>query len=107
MAYPYTRLRRMRRDDFSRRLMRELVPTVHRDGTWVINWPNSDTAKCNEWKNGFHGAEHALVMFLFSHWMENTPAPLYFAFPADQIEALASQYLGSDRAPSVSMITGA
>ncbi|MBP3983798.1 porphobilinogen synthase [Pseudoxanthomonas helianthi] len=29
MTYPYTRLRRMRRDDFSRRLMREHVPTAN------------------------------------------------------------------------------
>ena len=29
MAYPYTRPRRMRRDDFSRRLMRENVPTAN------------------------------------------------------------------------------
>ena len=29
MAYPYTRPRRMRRDDFSRRLMREHVLTAN------------------------------------------------------------------------------
>ena len=29
MSYPYTRLRRMRRDDFSRRLMRETVLTAN------------------------------------------------------------------------------
>ena len=51
--------------------------------------PTTDTAKCNEWKSGFHSTEHALVMYLFSHWLAGTPAPLYFAFPASQAAALA------------------
>ena len=29
MSYPFTRMRRMRRDDFSRRLMRETVLTAN------------------------------------------------------------------------------
>jgi len=70
------------------RPVRELVPSIRRDGTWPTVWADADTAKCNQWKNGFHGAEHALVMFLFSHWLANEPAPLYFAFPADQVQAL-------------------
>jgi len=69
---------------------RELVPSVGRTGAWVYPWSDSDTAKCNEWKSGFHGAEHALVMYLFSHWLEGTPAPLHFAFPAGQVVALAA-----------------
>jgi mannose/cellobiose epimerase-like protein (N-acyl-D-glucosamine 2-epimerase family) len=68
---------------------RELIPSIRRDGTRVYAWPTSDTAKCNEWKNGFHSTEHALVMYLFSHWLAGTPAPLHFAFPAGQVEALA------------------
>jgi len=63
---------------------------VDRTGNWVYPWPNSDTAKCNEWKNGFHAAEHALVMYLFSHYLAATPAPLYFALPAADVAALAA-----------------
>jgi hypothetical protein len=69
---------------------REVVPSVTRTGAWVYAWPDSDTAKCNEWKSGFHSAEHALVLYLFSHWLEGTPAPLYFAFPAAQVATLAA-----------------
>jgi hypothetical protein len=72
------------------RAAREVVPSVSRTGAWVYPWPDTDTAKANEWKNGFHTAEHALVMFLFSHWVEGTPAPLYFALPADRAMALAA-----------------
>ncbi len=67
---------------------RELVPSIRRDGSWVAVWGETDTAKCNQWKSGFHGAEHALVMYLVSHWRADRPAPLYFAFPADQVQAL-------------------
>jgi len=69
---------------------RELVSSVSRTGAWVYPWPNADTAKCNEWKNGFHSTEHALVMYLFGHWLAGTPAPLHFAFPAAQVAELAA-----------------
>ena len=69
---------------------REVVSSVSRTGSWVYPWPNADTAKCNEWKNGFHSTEHALVMYLFSHWLAGTEAPLHFAFPAAQVAALAA-----------------
>lgn len=71
------------------RPVRELVPSVNRGGAWVTRWSDTSTAKCNEWKNGFHGAEHALIMSLFGHYLEDTPAPLYFALPADKVDALA------------------
>jgi hypothetical protein len=73
------------------RAAREVVPTISRTGAWVYPWPTSDTAKCNEWKNGFHAAEHALVMSLFGHWLDGTPAPLYFALPADRLAELAAR----------------
>ena len=69
---------------------RELVSSVGADGSWVYPWLDGDTAKCNEWKSGFHSTEHALVMNLFSHWASNTPAPLYFAFPSARVDALAA-----------------
>ena len=69
---------------------RELVPSVSRIGTWVYPWPDTDKAKCNEWKSGFHSTEHALFMYLFSSWLGGTPAALYFAFPASQVQALGA-----------------
>ena len=69
---------------------REVVSSVSQTGSWVYPWPNADTSKCNEWKSGFHSTEHALVMYLFSSWLAGTPAPLYFAFPAGQVDALAA-----------------
>lgn len=66
---------------------REVVSSINRSGGWVYPWPDRDTAKCNEWKNGFHSSEHALVMTLFSHWRQASPAPLYFALPADKVQA--------------------
>jgi mannose/cellobiose epimerase-like protein (N-acyl-D-glucosamine 2-epimerase family) len=32
-----------------------------------------------EWKNGFHSAEHALIMYLHGRMLEGQPAELYFA----------------------------
>ena len=69
---------------------RELVPSISQTGAWTFGWPDSDTAKCNEWKSGFHSTEHALVLYLFSHWLAGTPAPLYFAFPADRVATLSA-----------------
>lgn len=83
--------RHFRQDYVDRtRPAREVVPSVNRTGGWVFAWPDGDTAKCNEWKSGFHSAEHALVLYLFSHWLQGTPAPLYFAFPAGQVATLAA-----------------
>jgi hypothetical protein len=81
------------REDFvdDTRAARELVPNIRRNGAWGWTWETTDTAKCNEWKNGFHGAEHALVLYLFSHWRAGTAAPLYFAFPAETAQALAEE----------------
>lgn len=69
---------------------REVVSSVSQTGGWVYNWPDTDTSKCNVWKNGFHTAEHALVLYLFSHWLAGTPAPLYFAFPAADVASRAA-----------------
>jgi hypothetical protein len=75
----------------TKRAARELVPSVSRSGSPVYNWPEADTAKCNEWKNGFHSVEHALVMYLLGHWATKTPVPLYFAFPAGEVETMAAR----------------
>ena len=73
-----------------REAAKEVYASINRSGGHY-NWADTDTSKCNEWKSGFHSHEHALVMYLFSHWLAGTPAPLYFAFPADQIDALAAR----------------
>ena len=86
------------------RAAREVVPSIKRDGSWVYNWLDSDTAKCNEWKSGFHTAEHALVLYLFAHWLAGEQAPLYFAFPAADMPSLAAAarpYAFQGRAASV------
>ena len=71
------------------RPVRELVSSVSQTGAWVYPWPTTDTSKCNEWKNGFHSTEHALVVFLLGHYLAGTPAPLYFAFVPADIDAQA------------------
>ncbi len=68
---------------------REVIPTITGGGSPAYPWPASDTAKCNEWKSSFHSHEHALILFLLGHYLDGTPAPLYFAFPAGEIEARA------------------
>lgn len=80
------------RSDFVDRTQpaRELVPSITRTGAWAYGWSPTDVAKCNEWKNGFHGTEHALVMSLFGHWLAGEAAPLYFAFPAQTALTLAA-----------------
>jgi hypothetical protein len=69
--------------------IREIIPSITATGEPAFNWPSTDTAKCNEWKSSFHSHEHALVLFLLGHYLAGTPAPLYFAFPAAEIEARA------------------
>ncbi|MBL0275851.1 MAG: AGE family epimerase/isomerase [Anaeromyxobacter sp.] len=69
---------------------REVVPAVDAFGRWAGTWGTTNTAKCNDWKNGFHSTEHALVMFLLGHYLAGTPAPLHFAFPAARVAELAA-----------------
>lgn len=74
----------------STKLAGEVISGVSRMGVGNFSTNLSDTSKCNQWKNGFHAAEHALVMNLFAHWREGTPAPLYFAFPKADAQRLAN-----------------
>ena len=69
---------------------REVVSSISQTGAWVYPWPDTDNAKCNQWKSGFHTSEHALVMYLFSSWLGGTTAPLYFAFPSGSVDAMAA-----------------
>ena len=67
--------------------VRELIPGIKRDGSRVWNWDQSDTAKCNEWKNGYHSAEHGLIFYLLGTYLEAGQAKLYFAVPEDRVES--------------------
>lgn len=68
-----------------------------RDGAgW--GWPVSSTSKCNQWKNGYHATEHALIMYIAGHHLENKPLSLYFAIPAAQVDSfVARPYLFDGR----------
>jgi mannose/cellobiose epimerase-like protein (N-acyl-D-glucosamine 2-epimerase family) len=45
--------------------------------------PVHSNFKSWEWKNGFHSAEHALIMYLHGRMLEKRPAELYFAASAN------------------------
>lgn len=64
----------------------EVIPGVNRNGSRVYNWPAGDTAKCNQWKNGYHSSEHALVLYLTGRYLEGMPATLHFAVPPADVE---------------------
>jgi mannose/cellobiose epimerase-like protein (N-acyl-D-glucosamine 2-epimerase family) len=79
------------------RAVREVVSSVHRDGSgW--GWPDNDTSKCNEWKNGYHSSEHALVLWLLGHAFSGEPAKLHFAVPAAMAQTfIATPYFFDGR----------
>lgn len=70
---------------------REVVPSIRRNGQWVFGWRDTDTAKCNEWKSGFHSVEHALVAYLAGAWREGTPAALHFAIPRADVDTFVAR----------------
>jgi mannose/cellobiose epimerase-like protein (N-acyl-D-glucosamine 2-epimerase family) len=74
----------------------EVVSSLRRDGSWAYSWPDGDTGKCNEWKNGFHSTEHALVLYLAGRDLEGLPAELHFAVPASDTDTfIATPYVFS------------
>ena len=78
---------------------REVVSSIRRDGSWVWGWTAADTAKCNEWKNGFHSAEHALVLYLVGQQLAGEDATLHFAVPPAQAGTfVATPYTFAGRA---------
>lgn len=70
---------------------KEIIPGITRTGQRVFNWPATDNAKCNQWKNGYHSTEHALVMYLHGAALEDTPAELHFAVPAGAASSFAAR----------------
>ncbi len=84
----------------TRRPARELISSIHRDGSPAYPWTDTDTSKCNEWKSSFHSTEHALVLAILGHWAEDTEVELHFAVPeADSTTFIAKPYVfdGSER----------
>ena len=80
--------------DFVDRDRGEVVPGIKRDGSWAWNWPNGDTAKCNEWKNAYHSSEHALVLSILGRQREGAEVVLHFAVdPDDAATFIARPYI--------------
>lgn len=69
----------------------EVFPDIKRDGSPGYSWSADSTAKCNEWKNGYHSTEHALVSYLTASWLVDKPAELYFAVPASEVETFVAR----------------
>lgn len=79
-------------DDYvDREYARELIPSVDRQGHPVYDWPVTDTAKCNEWKNAFHSSEHALVLSILGRQREGAELPLHFAVPDEAAESFIAR----------------
>lgn len=82
----------------TRRPAREIIPGIRQDGTPVYGWPDDDTAKCNEWKNGFHSVEHALVLYISGRYLEDRPVELHFAVPEAEVSTfIAKPYVFDGR----------
>lgn len=73
------------------RAVREVYPGIDRTGNPGWTWPDSDTAKCNLWKNGFHSTEHALVMYLLGKYLERAPVTLHFAVPDADVDTFVAR----------------
>jgi|GEM_PF-349435 len=76
----------------------EVIPGIRRDGTPVYGWPVGDTAKCNEWKNGFHSTEHALVLSILGKQREGEQVGVSFAVPPEDVATfIARPYIFDGR----------
>jgi len=92
----------------------EVIPGIKRDGSPVWNWSVTDDAKCNQWKNGFHSTEHALVLSIIGAALADQPVTLHFAFADDPTATtsppVARPYLFHgrelDRTPSTPLTIG-
>ncbi len=76
----------------------EVIPSIRRDGSPAYGWPPGDTAKCNEWKNGFHSTEHALILSILGNQREGAEVSLSFAVPPeDAADFIARPYIFEGR----------
>ncbi|MCB9648717.1 MAG: AGE family epimerase/isomerase [Deltaproteobacteria bacterium] len=69
----------------------EVIPGITRTGNRGYNWSPTDTAKCNEWKSGYHSSEHALVLYLTGRYLEDAQATLHFAVPPVDAQAFTAR----------------
>jgi len=60
-------------------------------GIWAYAFGH-DASKLHQWKNGYHGAEHALIAYLGAAQRENQKAALYFALKVKKGERLTPYY---------------
>ncbi|MGM0508749.1 MAG: AGE family epimerase/isomerase [Fusobacteriota bacterium] len=67
--------------------------SIKPDGSWW-NDGNADDWKTDWWKNGFHEAEHALVMYILGNDLENKDVELYFAIEDENTDTfIAKPYI--------------
>lgn len=72
------------------RAIRGIREGIKGDGSlWgdVDGW----NSKQNQWKNGYHETEHAVIMYLMSQARSKQPAVLYFAVPSSQLASFKPQ----------------
>lgn len=86
----------------------EVIPSIKRDGSRGWSWPVTDTAKCNEWKNGFHSSEHALILSLLGDALADLPTTLHFALVDPTLDVRPYLFHGRelDRTPSTPITVG-
>lgn len=77
---------------FVDRVNGEVFPDIRPDGS-SGPFADTDTSKVWDWKNGFHAAEHALIMYLHGAALEKSTVPLYFAFPQGKSSTPAPSYI--------------
>jgi hypothetical protein len=78
---------------------KEVFANLNRDGSHY-NWTNDDTSKCNEWKNGYHSTEHALILYMFGKNLERKDIELYFAVSPSQVDSFVARpyfFLGREK----------
>lgn len=63
----------------------EVYSGIQWDGQPSAEWEEESTSKVWDWKNGFHSAEHALIMYLMGTTLEKKNAQLFFAVPTQQV----------------------
>ncbi len=78
-----------------------VIPGIGRGGQPAFGWRRSDTAKCNQWKSGYHATEHAVVLYLHGRDREGLPATLHFAVDPAAVDDFAARpylYAGTETA---------
>jgi hypothetical protein len=77
--------------DYVDRPYGEVFRGIDRSGNPDRGLYSNELAKCNEWKNGFHSSEHALVLYIASSALAGKPVALYFAVPPDDVKTFTAK----------------